>query len=255
MNKFFCIRFRWFTHKKKGIHTWDFLMDFLIVAWTGRRTKICKLFNETIQCVELFVDEVFFEVLSELFLIFPLFDVWVLLPSFHPTMIENNHCETVAAMCLPCMSWMFSKQHMLTYKQFPMNSNLQVVFEKKDSKFDDTMLFLLFHPALASTSFGTTWSTHLVSTDLSKLKPNSHMRAYSFSSTGVKVVSTGIQLHIFYELSCSLSFCPMGSIAFRSATPLRIRNNQFAAHQGNFSNLNHMFWTKINNLDLPRVRK
>ena len=31
-----------------------------------------------------------------------------------------------------------------------MNSNLQVVFVKNDSKFDDTMLALLFHPALAS---------------------------------------------------------------------------------------------------------
>ena len=52
-----------------------------------------------IQCVELFVAEVFSEFLSELFLIFPSFDVCMLLPSFQPTMIGNNHPETVVAMC------------------------------------------------------------------------------------------------------------------------------------------------------------
>ena len=39
--------------------------------------------------------------------------------------------------------------------------------------------------------------------------------------------------HILYGLSCSPSFCPMGSKVFRSATPLRVRNGQLVGARAN----------------------
>ena len=140
MSKFFCIRFWWFTigtfwlhrHSDKSLQT---------IQWS-------KFLQYRFNSLSSLSDEVFSEFLSELFLIFPLFVVCMLLPSFRPAMIENNHREIVVAMCLLCSSSTFAKQH--TYKQSLMTSNPQVVFVKNDSKFDDTMLAFLFHPALAS---------------------------------------------------------------------------------------------------------
>ena len=121
-----------------------------------------------IQCVEFFVDEVFVEVLSELFLIFPLCDVSMWLPSFQPTVIENNRHGTIVALCSPWVSRMFLKQH--AYKHFPMHSNCQVAFVKTDSKGDIQCRLASFIHLWCPATIGTTCNAHFLLTYLSKLK-------------------------------------------------------------------------------------
>ena len=79
-------------------HNWNFLIE-QAFGQKFANDSMKQIPPTRIQFVELFVDEVFSEFLSELFLIFPPFDVCMLLPSFQPTMIGNNHRETVVAMC------------------------------------------------------------------------------------------------------------------------------------------------------------